>query len=415
MSQKHFEDFLAAEGREDIFAKVFRLHEYLSDSPDASEQALGLESLSGPAPRASLKNRRGQEQKVIMLGSNSYLDLARHPRVLAASREALEKYGYGMGAVSLYAGLSDLHTRLEEQIAAFTKSEASIVFPSGYGANVGLIAAICGPGDVIINDSANHASIFDGCLLSGAEVKIYPHNNLKRLEQVLAKLPEERKGRLIITDGVFSMHGDLAPLDEICQLAEKYQARLMVDDAHGLGLIGPTGRGTAEKYGVEHLVDLKVSMLSKTPCGLGAYCAGRREVIDYLRLYARSYFFSTALPAPVVAGLSEVFKLMASDSAGRDRLWLNINYLHDQVVKLGFQTNEGRSGIIPIIVGDEDKLARFHQALLTAGLYTNIVTYPAVRRKECRLRLCVMATLTREDMDLALFHLENEAKKIGIL
>lgn len=415
MSAKHFEDFLGEGGREDVLAKAFRLHDYLAASPDASEQALGLEALGGPGPRVCLKTRQGQSQPVIMLGSNSYLDLGRHPQVLAASRAALEKYGYGMGAVSLYAGLSDLHVRLEEQIADFTKSEAAIVFPSGYGANVGLIAALCRPGDVIINDSANHASIFDGSRLSGAEVKVYPHNNIRRLEQVLAKLPAEQKGRLIITDGVFSMHGDLAPLDEITALARKYQARVMVDDAHGLGIVGPTGRGTAEAYGVEPLIDLKVSMLSKSPCGLGAYCAGRREIIDYLRLYARTYFFSTALPAPVAAGLSEVFRLMAADQAGRKQLWRNIDYMHQELVKSGFQTNEGRSGIIPIIVGDEDRLARFHQALLAAGVYTNIVTYPAVRRKECRLRLCVMASLTQEDMDSALFHLKNEARKCGIL
>lgn len=415
MSAKQFEDFLSADGREDILAKTVRLYDYLSDSPNASEQSLGLESLTGPGPWVQIKNRDHQYQKVIMLGSNSYLDLGRHPQVLAACAQALEKYGYGMGAVSVYAGISDLHTRLEEHIAAFTKSEAAIVFPSGYGANIGLIAALCGPGDVIINDSANHASIYDGCRLSGAEVKIYPHNNTKRLEQVLAKLPGSHKGRLIITDGVFSMHGDLAPLDEIVALAEKYQARLMVDDAHGLGVVGPSGRGTAEVFGVEHLVDLKVSMLSKAPCGLGAFCAGSKEVVNYLKLYARSYFFSTALPAPVAAGLIEVFKLMAADEAGRAQLWRNISYMHEQISKLGFQTNPGRSGIIPIIVGDEDKLARFHQALLAAGVYTNIVTYPAVRRKECRLRLCVMATMTKEDMDLALFHLGDEAKKCGIL
>ena len=415
MSAKHFEDFLGQENQEDILAKAFRLHEYLAASPDASEQALGLESLGGTGPRVYLKNRQQQKQQVIMLGSNSYLDLGRHPKVLAASRAALDKYGYGMGAVSLYAGLSDLHTGLEKQIATFTKSEAAIVFPSGYGANVGLIAALCRPGDVIINDSANHASIFDGCLLSGAEVKIYPHNNIKRLEQILARIPASQKGRLIITDGVFSMHGDLAPLDEITALARKYQARLMVDDAHGLGIVGPTGRGTAELYGVEPLVDLKVSMLSKSPCGLGAYCAGQQAIIDYLRLYTRSYFFSTAIPAPVAAGLGEVFKLMAADEAGRGQLWQNINYMHEQIVKFGFLTNEGQSGIIPIIVGDEDRLARFHQALLRAGIYTNIVTYPAVRRKECRLRLCVMTSLTKEDMDTALFHLESEAKKCGIL
>ena len=416
MSGQHFEDFTqGTQGGEDILAKTLRLSRYLASSEDLSEQALGIESLSGSGPKALIKNRQGKQQKVIMLGSNSYLDLARHPQVLAAASAALEKYGYGTGAVSLYAGLTDLHAKLEGQIATFTGSEAAIVFPSGYGANVGIIAALCGPGDVIINDSANHASIFDGCLLSRAEVKVYPHGNIKRLEQILARLPESQKGRLIVTDGVFSMHGDLAPLDRITELAAAYRARVMVDDAHGLGVVGPTGRGTAEVYGVEDKIDLKISMLSKSPCGLGAYCAGSREIIQYLRFYTRPYFFSTALPAPVVAGLSEVFALLAADSAGRKSLWHNIRYMHERIRQAGFETGEGRSGIIPIIVGDEAKLARFYHRLLEAGVYTNIVTYPAVRRKECRLRLCIMASLSQDEMDTALFHLKEEARKCRVL
>jgi glycine C-acetyltransferase len=415
MSKKFFEDFISDEGRADIFAKAYGLADYLREHGDAGEQALGHLSLTGPRPFATILNRRGRNQNVIMLGSNSYLDLTRHPRILAAGRAALEKYGYGMGAVSLYGGISDLHRELEARIADFTGSEAAILFSSGYGTNVGLIASLCGKGDVIINDSANHASIFDGCLLSGADIKIYPHNNMKRLEQILAKLPTAQKGRLIITDGVFSMHGDLAPLDEITVLAGKYQARLMVDDAHGLGVVGPTGRGTAEFFGVSDQIDLRVSMLSKSPGGLGGFCAGCRQVIDYLRLYARSYFFATALPAPTVAGLIEVFKLMGEDKAGRENLWINTKYLHRHIRELGFQTNAGQSCIIPIIVGDENKLARLHQGLLEAGVFTNIVTYPAVRRKECRLRLCVMATLSREELDTAISHLAEQGRKCGLL
>lgn len=423
MTKMCFEDFISAEISEDIFGKTARLYNFLHDSAhdesifsgSGTSAALGHATFSGPGTSAAMRNKDGLERRVFMLGSNSYLDLTRHPDVIAASRNALEKYGYGMGAVSLYGGISDLHRELEERIAAFTKTEDAILFPSGYGTNIGVISSLCHKGDVIINDSANHASIFDGCALSGADVRIYPHGNMKRLEQVLAKLPPHQKGRLIITDGVFSMHGDLAPLDEIARLARKYEARLMVDDAHGLGVVGPTGRGTVEVFDAFDDVDLQISMLSKAPGGLGGYCAGKKEVIDYLRLYARTYFFSTATPAPLVAGLIEVFKLMEADRAGRTQLWENISYLHSAILKLGFTTNDGASGIIPIIVGDEDKLACFHAALFRAGVYTNIVTYPAVRRKECRLRLCAMATFTKAEMDAALHILTEEGRKCGII
>ncbi len=411
-----FEDFLSARGEEDVLDKAFRLSRYLSgQTGDASEQALGVRLLTAAGPHAEIQNRRGERQKVLMLGSNSYLDLTRHPKVMAASREALERYGYGMGAVSLYAGITDLHRELEQAIARFTGTEDAILFPGGYGTNIGVLSALCGPGDVIINDSANHASIFDGCALSGAEVKIYPHGNMKRLEQILQRLPDNQKGRLIVTDGVFSMHGDLAPLDAITDLAARHGARVMVDDAHGLGIVGPGGRGTAVAFGVTDKVDLHVSMLSKAPAGLGGYCAGRKEIIDYLRLYGRTYFFSTALPAPVAAGLLAVFELFESDSAGRERLWHNIRYLHAGITALGFRTTAPCSGILPLIVGDEDKLARLHRALLDEGVYTNIVTYPAVRRKECRLRLCVMASLSQNDMDTALACLERAGKRCGVL
>ena len=181
-------------------------------------------------------------------------------------------------------------------------TEDAIVFPSGYGTNIGVVSALCGKGDVIINDSANHASIFDGCALSGAEIKVFPHGNMEYLEKILSRLDSANSGRLIITDGVFSMSGETAKLDEIFSLAKRYNAAVMVDDAHGLGIVVPTGKGTAEKYGLLGKIDLNVGMLSKSPAGLGGYCAASKEIVQYLRLYARTYFFSTALPAPTAGG-----------------------------------------------------------------------------------------------------------------
>ena len=399
IEKKRFEDFLSCDST-DVFGKAFGLCEYLRQSPENMLDGLGLTITESAKPQVRLLDDL-QEHQVIMLGSNSYLNLTTDPRVVNAANRACDKYGYGTGAVSLYAGLTDLHKQLESAIADFYQVEDAIVFPSGYGTNVGVISAICGVNDIIINDSANHASIFDGSVLSGAELKIFPHRNMRRLEQVLRRLPEE-KGKLIITDGVFSMHGDLAPLDEIVGLAQVYNARVMVDDAHGVGIVGPTGRGTAEAFGVMDEIDLHVGMLSKAPGGLGGYCAGNGEVIQYLRLYARSYFFSTALPAPTVAGLIEVFKLLSADKAGRKQLWKNITYLKSNLQQAGFDTGNSESGLIPIVVGDEQKLAMFHRELVENGVYTNIVTYPAVRRKEARVRLCVMSTLTQQQMDKAL-------------
>jgi glycine C-acetyltransferase len=409
-----FEDFIKS-NNEDIFEKTKIFLELLKTTKNTGGESLGLQLLGPAESQAEMKDKENKTKEYIMMGSNSYLNITTHPQVVEGARKALEKYGYGMGAVSLYGGITDLHRELEERIAGFYKVEDCVLFPSGYGTNLGVISALCGEGDIIINDSANHASIFDGCKLSGADIKIYPHGKVKYLEAVLAKIPASVKGRLIITDGVFSMHGDMAELDEIYRLAQKYDARVMVDDAHGLGIVGPMGRGTAEHFGLLGKIDLNVGMLSKVPGAIGGYCATTKEVAEYLRIYARTYFFSTAMPAPVVGGLIEVFKLLAEDKAGREKLWVNINYIKNELSKKGFDTGDSRSGIVPIIVGDELKLIQFSNDLRDAGVYTNIVTYPAVRRKECRIRICVMKDLTKEQMDKALSIISAAGKKHGII
>ena len=350
-----------------------------------------------------------------MLGSNSYLNLTTNKKVCDAAIKAIEKYGYGMGAVSVYAGICDIHKELEKRIANFYNTEDAVLFPSGYGTNIGVISALCSKEDIIINDSANHASIFDGSKLSGADIRVYPHNNMEALEHILKKCEKKNRAKLIITDGVFSMYGDIARLDKICELAEKYNAKVMVDDAHGLGIVGATGRGSAQVYNIGDKIDLHVGMLSKTAGALGGYCATTRKIAQYLRHYARSFFFSTALPAPVAAGLNEVFKLLEHDRAGRKELWENITYLKSKLEKLGFNTGNSQSGIIPIIIGDEAILFKMYQDLRLSGVYTNIVTYPAVRRKECRIRICVMKDLTRDMMDSAVEIIEKTGRKYGVI
>ena len=410
-----FEDFLFTREGEDLFEKTRGLDKVLASGAMTGSEGLGVQILEKTGPYVQIKEKSGCEHKVIMLGSNSYLNLTTNKKVCDAAIKAIEKYGYGMGAVSVYAGICDIHKELEKRIANFYNTEDAVLFPSGYGTNIGVISALCSKGDIIINDSANHASIFDGSKLSGADVRVYPHNNIEALEHILKKCKKKNSAKLIITDGVFSMYGDIARLDKICELAEKYNAKVMVDDAHGLGIVGATGRGSAQVYNIGDKIDLHVGMLSKTAGALGGYCATTRKIAQYLRHYARSFFFSTALPAPVAAGLNEVFKLLEHDRAGRKELWENITYLKSKLEKLGFNTGNSQSGIIPIIIGDEAILFKMYQDLRLSGVYTNIVTYPAVRRKDCRIRICVMKDLTRDMMDGAVEIIEKTGRKYGVI
>ena len=410
-----FENFVDTLYGEDLLDKTNRLDEILSSGILTGNEALGMVTMDKVKPELDIKEKEGSVHHVIMLGSNSYLNLSTHSQVVEGAMRALEKFGYGMGAVSNYAGITDIHKELEGRIADFYGTEDAIVFPSGYGANVGIVSALCGKNDVIINDSANHASIFDGGLLSGAEIKVFPHRDMKGLGRVLSRIPDEKTGRLIITDGVFSMDGDLAPLDKIVELAQKYNARIMVDDAHGVGVVGATGRGTAEYFGVMDKIDLNVGMLSKSPGGLGGYCAASKNVIQYLRLYARSYFFSTAMPAPIAGGLNEAFKLMASDNAGREKLLANTRYLKTKLTERGFDIGHSQSAVVPVMVYNEPILFEMYDKLRKRGVYVNIVTYPAVRRKECRLRLCVMKDLSFEQIDKAVEIITELGLEYGLI
>ena len=410
-----FENFVNTLDGEDLFDKTKRLDEVLSSNIMTGNEALGMVTMNKVQAESGIKEKNGHVHNVIMLGSNSYLNLSTHPQVMEGARQALEKFGYGMGAVSNYAGITDIHKELEKRIAKFYGAEDSIVFPSGYGANIGIISALCGKNDVIINDAANHASIFDGCMLSGADIKVFPHRDMKGLERILSRIPDEKTGRLIITDGVFSMDGDMAPLDKIIELAEKYNCRLMVDDAHGVGGVGPTGRGTSEYYGVMDKIDLNVGMLSKGPGGLGGYCAASRQIIQYLRLYARSYFFSTALPASVAGGLNEAFKLLEADNAGREKLWQNTEYLKSKLLENGFDIGHSQSAVVPVMIYSEPILFEMYEKLRQRGVYVNIVTYPAVRRKECRLRLCTMKDLTFKQIDKAVEIISDLGREYGLI
>ncbi len=410
-----FESFLRTAPGEDLFAKCGRLSAALDTDAGAAARGLALRAAGPVGPRTLLAAPGEKPRPFLMFGSNSYLNLGTHPAVVEGARRALERYGAGAGAVSLYTGATDLVRELEARIADFYGAEDAIVFPGGYAANVGVLSALCGPGDVIANDSANHASIFDGTRLSGADAKVYLHGSAAHLERVLARLPAGGGGRLVATDGVFSMNGDLAPLGDIVGAARRHGARVMVDDAHGIGVVGPTGRGTAEAFGVLDRVDLHVGMLSKAPAGLGGFCAARAEVVRHLRLYARTYFFSTAMPPPVAGALVEVLKLLAADAAGREALWRNVRDLRARLSAAGFDVGPGGSAVVPVYVRDERRLAALHADLLDAGLYCNLVSYPACRRRECRLRLCAMKDHSPADIEEAAAILAAAGRRNGVL
>jgi len=357
----------------------------------------------------------GRARESIMLGSNSFLGLSTHPRVVEASRRAALTYGYGTGAVSLYAGTTDLHIELERRIARFYGVEDAILFPTGYAANVGIITAVLRKGDAVVNDLFNHASIFDGCVQSGAEMHTFAHGRMRHLDRALGRAAGPGHGTLVITDGVFSMEGETAKLDEIVALAKEYGARVMVDEAHAVGVVGPTGRGTPEKCGVTGEIDIVMGTLSKAPGGIGGYAAGSRELIDYLRYYARPYFFSTSIPAPVVAGLIEVFDILTNDLSLHRALWRNIQYLRGGLDELGFNTGKSASAIIPVIGRDESAVKGLLRDLFAAGIFANYVAFPAVPKNRPRIRVNVMAQHTREDLDTALDAFGRLGKKHGLI
>ncbi|MBF0410013.1 MAG: pyridoxal phosphate-dependent aminotransferase family protein [Candidatus Riflebacteria bacterium] len=358
-----------------------------------------------------MNEETGKPQEMLLFSSNSYLGLSTDSRVVEASIKAAEKYGYGTGSVALMSGTTDLLLELEKQIAEFYKCEAAAVFPTGYQANVGTIQALLGGKDVALSDMFSHASIIDGVVLSEGILKYFQHNDMESLEALLKRASRHFKGKLIVTDGVFSMDGDIAPLDRLHELARKYNARLLIDEAHALGIIGKNGRGTAEYFGLEGKIDLTIGTLSKAPSAIGGYLTGKKDVVEYVRHFARSYIFSTSIPTPVVAGLIEVFKILANDPEPRKKLTFNTSHLNKGLLELGFNTLGSTTAIIPVLIPDENKLRLVCKELFDCGFYVSPVTFPAVAKGRARLRISVSAAHTLSDLNSLLENLKDLKKK----
>ncbi|KAF0217747.1 MAG: hypothetical protein FD174_3218 [Geobacteraceae bacterium] len=355
-------------------------------------------------------------REALLLCSNNYLGLAAHPALKEAAVKAVERYGVGSGAARLVSGNMELHEALERRIAAFKGTEAALVFNSGYGANTGIIPAIAGKGDVIFSDRLNHASIVDGALLSRARLVRYPHNDMAALKRLLTATPVEGR-RLIVTDGVFSMDGDLARFTELVALKKEFGALLMVDDAHGTGVLGETGRGSAELCGVTADIDIQMGTLGKALGSFGAYVAASTEIIDYLVNRARSFIFSTSLPPAVLAASIAAIDLVDSPSGRklRERLAKNVRLFTDGLQAAGFDSMGSETQIVPVFVGEAAQTMEFSSTLLDEGIYVQGIRPPTVPAGSCRLRCTVMATHTENDLEQAVAAITRVGKKLRVV
>ena len=364
---------------------------------------------------ASAAEAQFDGKQVINLASNNYLGLTTHPKLREAALEAIRKYGVGSGAVRTISGTMSLHMELERRIAAFKNVEACVVFQSGFAANAGTVSAILTPADHIISDALNHASIIDGCRLSRAKIHVFAHRDTDAAGKILAGLVDTPGRKLLITDGVFSMDGDIGPLPALVQHAEQYGAIMMIDDAHSSGVLGRNGRGTVDHFGLHGRVDIQVGTLSKAVGVLGGYVCGSRDLIDYLYHRARPFLFSTSHPPSVAASCLAAFDILENEPERIERLWENTRYFQQALAGAGFNTGASETPITPIMVGEAKTAHAFSRALFDEGLFATGIGFPTVPEGRARVRTIVTATHTREMLDQALEILARVAKRMGIL
>jgi glycine C-acetyltransferase len=356
-------------------------------------------------------------KEVINLSSNNYLGLTTHPKLRRAAIDATRKLGVGSGAVRTIAGTMKMHMDLEEQIARFKKAEACVVFQSGFAANAGTVSAILGKDDLVISDELNHASIIDGCRLSRATIKVFKHKDAADCERVLQETKDWNGKKLLISDGVFSMDGDIADLPALCDLAEKYGCIMMVDDAHASGVLGSRGRGTIDHHNCHGRVDIQVGTLSKAIGSVGGYVCGSRDLIDFLQQRARPFLFSTSHPPAVTATCQSAFELLDSEAGDKliKKLWANTKFFKRRLKKLGFNTGKSETPITPIMVGDAAKAFQFSQELFDEGVFAGAIGFPTVPEGKARLRTIVTATHKRADLERAAETIERVGNRLGVV
>ena len=353
-------------------------------------------------------------RSVVNLSSNNYLGLTTHPRLRARALEALQAFGVGSGSVRTIAGTMAIHMELERRLAEFKHVEAVVVFQSGFTANAGTVSAILTKEDIVISDELNHASIIDGCRLSRATIKVFPHKDVDAARRIITDLPAAGR-RLLITDGVFSMDGDLGPLRALCDLAEDTGCIMMVDDAHASGVFGKNGRGTIDHFEVHGRVDVQVGTLSKAIGALGGYVAGTRNLVEFLYQRARPFLFSTSHPPAVAAACIAALDVLLEEPEIMERLWDNTRFFKEGLARLGFDTGISESPITPVIAGDSAKANALSDRLFDEGVFAQAIGYPTVPRDKARVRTIVTATHTRDDLQYALGAFEKVGRQIGLI
>jgi glycine C-acetyltransferase len=386
---------------------------YLADELDSLRQQglyRSLRILEGEQRTRSVFDGRS----VVNLSSNNYLGLTTHPRLRQRAMEAIEQLGVGSGAVRTIAGTMDIHMELERRLAAFKHTEAVVVFQSGFTANAGTVSSVLTKDDVIISDELNHASIIDGCRLSRAAIKVFPHKDVDEARKILQGLPAAQR-KLLITDGVFSMDGDLGPLPALCALAEEYGCIMMVDDAHASGVFGRNGRGTVDHFGMHGRVDIQVGTLSKAIGALGGYVAGSRSLVEFLYHRARPFLFSTSHPPSVAATCIAALDVLLEEPQLIDQLWENTRFFKAGLVALGFDTGISESPITPVMVGDGALAMRLSDGLFHEGVFAQGIAFPTVPRGKARIRTIVTATHTRDELQYALDAFASVGRELGII
>ncbi|WP_405652749.1 aminotransferase class I/II-fold pyridoxal phosphate-dependent enzyme [Streptomyces sp. RK9] len=412
---RSMKDFV--EGRDgDLFAKTRSFRSHLRGREAEHLYWYGMPLHSRCGNRALILDElTGQKREFLMFASNNYLGVANHPKVIEAVCEATRSFGATHTGSRFIGGTNMLHKELERRLAAFKGRPACIVYPGGYAANLGTISALVKSYDTLIVDKLNHMSIVDGARLSGAVRKIYQHNDMADLERILKRCDDRTAGKLIVADGVFSMHGDICDLPEIVRLGKEYGARVMVDDAHATGVLGARGTGTAEHFGLKGEVDLELGTMSKSLAGMGGFVVGDEDVVEYLRFYANSYVFAAGIPAGVAAGLIASLDLIESEPERVTRLWSNIRFLHGLLADAGFDLEHSESAILPLVVGDERRALEMGRAVRARGLFCQTVVFPGVPLGDARLRVSVTCEHTREDLESAAGIFVDAARETGVL
>lgn len=353
--------------------------------------------------------------RVLNFCSNNYLGMADHPRLVDAAKSALDKYGAGPAAVRTIAGTMDIHIELERRMTDFKQAEAAITFQSGFCANLATIPALVGKNDVIFSDELNHASIIDGCRLSGARVVRYYHCDTAHLEQVIKENEDAYEKALIVTDGVFSMDGDIAPLDKLYEVADANDILLMVDDAHGEGVLGKGGRGIVDHFNLHGLVDIEVGTFSKAFGVIGGVVAGKTAIIEWLNLRGRPFLFSSAMTPPDVAACIEAVNILEESTELVERLWSNAEYFKSEMSSLGFDTGHSETPITPIMLGEATLAQEFSKTLFENGIFATAIGYPTVPKDKARIRVMISAAHTKDDLDQGLKVFKKTGEELGVI